>query len=158
MLRKTLDYASHHAIAILALICSLLALAGASYAATQLPRNSVGNPQIKRGAVGPPKFSKAIGGYVRAYAKISAAGKLQASSPGAKLIGWHLSTVGPSGGTIEWKIRTASKCIALSTAQENFTNRVPTNATVTSPSHGAPKTDVSIQMSGPAGVSVAVIC
>src|ERR1700753_4118217 len=105
MLKKSLDYASHHAIAILALVCSLLALAGASYAATQLPRNSVGNPQIKRGAVAPPKFSKDIGGSGRADAKSSAAGKLQASSPNAKLIGWRFSTAGPSGGTIEWRIK-----------------------------------------------------
>ena len=59
MIGKTLNYISHHAIAILALVCSLLALAGASYAATQLPKNSVGNAQIKQGAVSPPKFSKA---------------------------------------------------------------------------------------------------
>ncbi|HEX5194407.1 MAG TPA: hypothetical protein VFW09_16540, partial [Solirubrobacteraceae bacterium] len=49
-----------------------LALAGASYAALKLPKNSVGNRQIKRGAVAPPKFSKQIGGYVRMYAKIDA--------------------------------------------------------------------------------------
>ena len=71
MLSRAINYISHHAIAILALICSLLALAGASYAATQLPKNSVGNAQIKQGAVAPPKFSKQIGGYVRMYAKIN---------------------------------------------------------------------------------------
>ncbi len=51
MIGRTLDYISHHAIAILALVCSLLALAGASYAATQLPKNSVGSAQLKSGAV-----------------------------------------------------------------------------------------------------------
>ena len=75
MLSKTLSYISHHAIAMVALVCSLLALAGASYAATQLPKNSVGNPQIQQGAVSPPKFSSQIGGYVRMYAKINAAGR-----------------------------------------------------------------------------------
>ena len=58
MITRTLNYISHHAIAILALVCSLLALAGASYAAIKLPKNSVGNPQIKQGAVSPAKFSK----------------------------------------------------------------------------------------------------
>ena len=37
MIGKTLNYISHHAIAILALVCSLLALAGASYAAIAIP-------------------------------------------------------------------------------------------------------------------------
>ena len=81
MIGKTLNYISHHAIAILALVCSLLALAGASYAATQLPKNSVGNSQIKNGAVTPPKFSKQIGGYVRLYAKVTPAGKIIYASP-----------------------------------------------------------------------------
>ena len=85
MIGKTLNYISHHAIAILALVCSLLALAGASYAATQLPKNSVGNAQIKQGAVAPPKFSKQIGGYVRMYAVVNASSKLLYSSPQAKL-------------------------------------------------------------------------
>ena len=79
MLSRTLNYISHHAIAILALVCSLLALAGASYAATQLPKNSVGNPQIKQGAVTPPKFSKQIGGYVRMYAMVNANGQAAVS-------------------------------------------------------------------------------
>ena len=58
MIGKTLNYISHHAIAILALVCSLLALAGASYAAIAMPKNSVGTAQLKQGAVTPPKFSR----------------------------------------------------------------------------------------------------
>ena len=41
-MRTALDYLRRHAIAILALICSLLALAGASYATLRLPAGSVG--------------------------------------------------------------------------------------------------------------------
>ena len=84
-MNKLLSYLSHHAIALVALTCSLLALAGASYAAIALPKNSVGNRQIQRGAVAPPKFSKQIGGYVRAYAMVNANGRLSYSSPRAKL-------------------------------------------------------------------------
>jgi hypothetical protein len=158
MLSKTLNYISHHAIAILALICSLLALAGASYAATQLPKNSVGNPQIRRGAVAPPKFSKQIGGYVRMYAKIGPDGKLLYSSPQAQLVGWRLSTTARSGGLIEWRPRTSSNCVALSTSQLNLTTPVTTNATlVGGPSRGF-HTGVSVQLSSPSGVSVAVVC
>ena len=73
MIGKTLNYISHHAIAILALICSLLALAGASYAAITIPKNSVGTAQLKPGAVTPGKLSdKQFGGYVRMFAVVNA--------------------------------------------------------------------------------------
>src|SRR5664279_3162702 len=42
-----------------ATIALFLALGGASYAATQLPKNSVGAKQLKKGAVTPAKLSKA---------------------------------------------------------------------------------------------------
>jgi hypothetical protein len=120
MLSRAINYVSHHAIAILALVCSLLALAGASYAATQLPKNSVGNAQIKQGAVAPPKFSKQIGGYVRLYAKITPAGKIIYATPGAKVTQWGIA--GPPGasgifGTISWPHQSASNkaCAALAT-------------------------------------------
>jgi hypothetical protein len=156
MIGKTLTYISHHAIAILALVCSLLALAGASYAAIQLPKNSVGNAQIKQGAVAPPKFSAQIGGYVRMYAKINQAGQLVYSYPNAKLVGWSVSS-SRSGGTIYWKPRTPNRCVALSTAQDYFTP-VSTNATVLGGAHGLYHTQVPVEIAGPAGVSVAVVC
>ncbi len=106
MIGKTLNYISHHAIAILALVCSLLALAGASYAATQLPKNSVGTAQLKQGAVTPSKLSgKQFGGYVRMYAVVNAHSKLQYSSPQAKLSNWGNSptagAVQPGNGLVE---------------------------------------------------------
>ncbi len=120
MLSRAINYISHHAIAILALVCSLLALAGASYAATQLPKNSVGNAQIKQGAVAPPKFSKQIGGYVRLYAKITPAGKIIYATPGAKVTQWGTLAPGGTGiiGTITWRHQEASNkaCAALATA------------------------------------------
>ena len=111
MLSKTLSYLSHHAIAILALVCSLLALAGASYAATQLPKNSVGNAQIQQGAVSPPKFSSQVGGYVRMFAVVNAGSKLQYSFPQAKLSRWGNSSQpgGFSFGTVSWKQTVTAK-------------------------------------------------
>src|ERR1700759_5514107 len=89
MFSRAIDYISHHAIAMLALVCSLLALAGASYAATQLSKNSVGTAQLKAGAVTPSKLSgKQFGGYVRLDAVVDANSKLQSSSPQAKLSNW----------------------------------------------------------------------
>jgi hypothetical protein len=46
---------SAHLVAFLALF---VALGGGAYAVTALPRNSVGAPQLKRGAVTPPKLAK----------------------------------------------------------------------------------------------------
>ena len=117
MISKTLNYISHHAIAILALVCSLLALAGASYAATQLPKNSVGNAQIKQGAVAPPKFSKQIGGYVRLYAKLTPAGKIIYATPGAKVTQWAPSSyrhhwhdhLAPPGGFEQGLLRSGDR-------------------------------------------------
>jgi hypothetical protein len=44
---------------VMATFAVFLALGGAAYAATKLPKNSVGTMQIKKGAVTPPKLSKA---------------------------------------------------------------------------------------------------
>jgi hypothetical protein len=155
MLSKTLTYISHHAIAILALVCSLLALAGASYAATQLPKNSVGNAQIQRGAVAPPKFSKQIGGYVRLYAKLTPAGKIIYASPGAKVTQWAPSSTGIIG-FISWPHQTVSSkaCSALATAGNP--PQGPISATVFA---SRTRTSVEILSANPGSlVTVAVVC
>src|ERR1700761_6705487 len=127
MISRTVNYISHHAIAFLALICSLLALAGASYAAITLPKNSVGNQQIKRGAVAPPKFSKQIGGYVRMFAVVNASGKLAYSSPHAQLSTWGNSPTGSrSFGTVSWRATVrASHCAAFAAAQQGGAATTP---------------------------------
>jgi hypothetical protein len=51
-LRSKFTYAN-----VMATIAVFIALGGASYAATQLPRNSVGAKQLKKGAVTPTKLS-----------------------------------------------------------------------------------------------------
>jgi hypothetical protein len=45
---------------VIALIALFVALGGGAYAAFKLPRNSVGTKQLKRGAVTPPKLSRAV--------------------------------------------------------------------------------------------------
>jgi len=155
MLSRTLSYISHHAIAILALVCSMLALAGASYAATQLPKNSVGNSQIKQGAVTPPKFSKQIGGYVRLYAKLTPTGKIIYASPGAKVTQWAPSSTGIIG-TITWRHQAASNkaCSALATAGSPAQG--PISATVFASRTGS---YVRVESANPDSlVTVAVVC
>src|SRR5215211_726278 len=56
MLRSFGRYLGRHHLALLALF---VALGGTSYAAVKLPRNSVGTPQLKNGAVTKKKISKA---------------------------------------------------------------------------------------------------
>lgn len=53
VLRRHLTYAN-----VVATVCLFVVLGGGAYAATQLPKNSVGPKQLKKGAVTPAKVSK----------------------------------------------------------------------------------------------------
>jgi hypothetical protein len=160
MIGKTLNYISHHAIAILALACSLLALAGASYAATQLPKNSVGNAQIKQGAVTPPKFSKEVGGYVRMFAVVSANSTLQYSSPQAKLSNWDNSQPGGfSSGIVSWKPTvSATQCGAFATPHAAGPTTTSVGATIVPNLHGNTGTHVNLTWTGDSAIAVEVVC
>ena len=156
---KILNYLSSNAIAILALVCSLLALAGASYAAMTLPTNSVGNRQIRNQAITPDKLNgNVIGGSVRMWARVNATGKLVASHPRARLVGWR-SVAGASfeGGLIEWKQKVPSGCFALATVESFPTPGYASTQTITTPGTGF-GTQVRVGLSGPEAVAVAVIC
>jgi hypothetical protein len=161
MLSKTLNYISHHAIAILALLCSLLALAGASYAAIKLPKNSVGNPQIKRGAVAPPKFSKQIGGYVRMYAVVNANSELQYSSPHAKLSHWGNDPQSGafSRGTVSWSSAASPKhCAAFATPQTSLPSPPSVGAVIVPDVRRQTGTHVNVTWSGARAIAVEVVC
>jgi hypothetical protein len=160
MIGKTLNYISHHAIAILALVCSLLALAGASYAAIAIPKNSVGNAQIKQGAVAPPKLSKEIGGYVRMYAVVNANSKLQYSSPQANVSTWDNSQAGAfSSGTVSWKPTvSATRCAAFATPHIAGPTTTSVGATIVPNLHGNTGTHVNLTWTGDSAIAVEVVC
>jgi hypothetical protein len=161
MLTRTLNYISHHTIAILALVCSLLALAGASYAAIKLPKNSVGNAQIKNGAVAPPKFSKQVGGYVRMYAVVNANSTLQYASPAGMISHWGNSSVpgGLSFGHVSWKPTvTAKRCAAFATAQSGISPPPSVGAVVVPNSAGQSGTHVALSWTGDVAIAVEVVC
>jgi hypothetical protein len=66
---------------LIAYLALFVALGGTSYAALNLPAGSVGTKQLRNGAVTPPKIDgKLIGGTVRAWAHVSAAGREVAGS------------------------------------------------------------------------------
>jgi hypothetical protein len=84
LIAKTSDYLRRNAIALTALGCALLALAGAGYAAITLPKGSVGTPQLRNGAVTPAKLNRSVSG-VRAWAVIESNGRVDASSGRVKV-------------------------------------------------------------------------
>jgi len=58
----------------------LIALGGTGYAAIAIPRNSIGTPQLKNGAVTPAKLAgRQIEGTIRAWAYVDANGKVLAA-------------------------------------------------------------------------------
>jgi hypothetical protein len=65
-----------------------IALGGVSYAATQLPAGSVGAAQIRNHVLTPVKNdNRYINGTVRAWASVSAAGKIIAGGAGLSVLG-----------------------------------------------------------------------
>jgi hypothetical protein len=109
---------AHHvksnAIAYLALF---IALGGTSYAAIRLPANSVGNRALKNHSVSAVKLDRSsIAGYVRDWARIDSNGRVTASRPKARLIGW--TETGPApGGLIQWSRPVPAACIAIATTE-----------------------------------------
>lgn len=119
-MRRVLEYLRHHALAATALVCSLLALAGASYAALAVPPNSVGGRQLQNHSINPVKLNRQlIGGYVRHWAEIDGQGNVLATSGPVRVT--HPSF--PSGFTFRWKDvtppRLQPRCTALATVSGN---------------------------------------
>ena len=120
MTRRLLHHASRHSIAYLALVCSLLALAGASYAATKIGTNQLRNgavtePKIKNKTIDPVKWDPTyVTAFVRRFANISATGQYLSGSPSGAS-----KTEGTTAGTYEltWGDAFASFCSPIVTVQ-----------------------------------------
>ncbi len=84
---RIIKHANRHSIAYLALACSMLALAGASYAATtvgtsQLKNGAVTEPKIKNKVIDPVKWDPIyVTAFARRFANVSASGQYLAGSP-----------------------------------------------------------------------------
>jgi len=122
MTTRIFDHLRRNAIALTALGCSLLALGGASYAAVNLPTNSVGTAQLRNGAVTPPKLNHGlVGGYVRAWAITNDGCELVASSGGASIANDHPCTNTGGALRISWRGRfpqSPHACVAMGIASE----------------------------------------
>jgi hypothetical protein len=169
---RTLDYLRRNALAALALVCALLSLAGASYAAFTLPAGSVGTTQLRNGAVTNRKLAKravaaanldpkSIAGRIADWAQIRADGHVTSSSPRASV-----SMTDPTRGLfrVSWHRLIPSGCIAVA----NPTN-VPTvlgSATASVFGLGGQNSATSLLVSTfdasgnnvPVNVNVVVIC
>jgi hypothetical protein len=85
MIGRLIRHAHRHSIGYVALVFSLFALAGASYAAIQIPNGSVGEKQLKNHAIDPVKWDPTyVTAFIRRWAHVGPNGKLLNSSPFAQ--------------------------------------------------------------------------
>lgn len=112
-----LAYLRHHALAALALVCSLLSLAGASYAAWSLPAGSVGARELKNRSITAVKFDPtSVAASIRAWATLAwdGAWRVQASSSDIRVVSTSL------GEVVNWRhTRFPRNCLASVTPQRN---------------------------------------
>jgi|SRR5450755_3613499 len=146
-----------------------VALAGTSYAATNLPAGSVGSRQLRNsavtnkklanGSITPAKFSdKSINGSITMWARISAAGVVVASKPHAVVIGYNPAA---AFGRISWARAIPVPCFSLATVDGQPGAGFASVATLNQPHAPAfVKFFTFNQNAQPAGepVNVAVIC
>ena len=129
-MRPALDYVRHHVIAILALLCSLLALAGASYASFGLPAASVGARQLRDNSITPAKFNRGvINGAVRAWAIVGASGRVIAGG-GKPIV--RRTTALPGQYFVLWGVNLPHACASVANINGKHspvTEPPPTNLT-----------------------------
>ena len=125
-MNRILNHLRGNAVAYLALF---VALGGTSYAAFNLPKNSVGTPQLRTGAVTPAKINHGlIGGYVRAWAITNNGCQLVASSGGARIANDQPCTSTGGALRISWRgtfPRSPHACVALGIPSSALGNTEP---------------------------------
>jgi hypothetical protein len=157
-MRRLLAHVRSNAIAYLALF---IALGGTGYAAMNLPANSVGTKQIRNGSIQPAKLDrKLIAGSVRAWALVSASGRVLAGE-GQPTV--QLGTGPGSTGRyfVTWKTAPMVRCAAIGTVAAD--NGVP--GFVLASVEGRPsRTTVEVEVYNAQGqdaalpFSIAVLC
>jgi hypothetical protein len=116
---RLLSLAKNNAIALTALF---VAIGGTSYAAINLPANSVGTKQIRNGSVTANKLDpNSIAGHIAFWAQIRADGHVISSSPHATVVPFAVSGL----ERVSWHQAVSPRCVALA----DPTNVAPITAT-----------------------------
>lgn len=148
-----------------------VALGGTGYAATELPRGSVGTaqlrsravtaPKVANGAISPAKFNrKMIGGSIRHWARVAASGSVLSSS-GRTLV---RGAPGQGGYVLSWGDTFSRSCAAVATPSGASIVLGPSPGVASTYIFGAQPTSVTVDTYNaqgqptPAAFSVAVIC
>lgn len=114
-MKPILRHARANLIAYLALF---VALGGTSYAAINLPANSVGTRQLKNNSITPIKFNRgSVGAYVRAWAVIQNGNRVVASRPRARVVSWDPSF---GAGVVSWGKAVSKSCFPLASGGRDF--------------------------------------
>ena len=122
MTGRILEYLRHHALAAAAFVCSILALAGSSYAAF-----TISGAQIQNHTIDPSKFNPHyINGEVRAWAIVSPSGKVIKGEGGPRVT---LQLGDPGGYVVRWNV-TVRRCSTEATIDSSVSPPTET-ATVT---------------------------
>jgi len=104
---RILKHLGDHALATAALVLSLLALAGSSYAAF-----TISGSQIRNHTIDPVKLNpKLIAGNVRAWAVVRPDGRLIAGGGGPRVI----AAGNPGEYEIRWRVRVTRRCATMAT-------------------------------------------
>jgi hypothetical protein len=147
--RRIVNYLRDHALATTALVFSILALAGSSYAAINLPAGSVGTRQLRNGAVTSHKIAnasvtpsklngRAIGGSIRHWAFVNRDGTVISGSRGARV---SEPTNAPPY-YVTWGDRFSHSCAVLATSPGDegmgpIASRIGIHVNEPGTSHGA---------------------
>ncbi len=110
MITKALQHARENLVAYLALF---IALGGTSYAAVNLPAESVGSKQLRNHSISPVKFNRQfLNGNIRAWVVAKPDGTVQASA-GKPTV--RVTSTAPSLYVIKWKVPAPSQrgCFAI---------------------------------------------
>jgi hypothetical protein len=131
MISRLIHHANRHSVGYVALVCSMLALGGASYAAIKIPNGSVGEKQIKNHVIDPVKWDTTyVTDFIRRWARVNADGSLGTASSFAQ----SAAVGGPGSYDVTWGDAFSGKCMALATIQSGVTQAgTPTTTTTPAP-------------------------
>jgi hypothetical protein len=148
-MNKAINHLRANVVAYLALF---VALGGTSYAAVNLPSNSVGNRQIRNHSIDPDKLNpRFIRGNIRIWASVNASGRVVGGGRGVKVV--------PQGSVAgdyiiapaRRSIATPRRCAAFASVDDRSTSPGYAEAEVATFPHSAVPWQVIVQTFGQLG-------